>query len=35
MVYDHLAAGLGDSDSALASAFRLGAIDVLGVLSVV
>jgi hypothetical protein len=33
-VCDHLVAGVGDSDSASASAFRLGAIDMLGVLSV-
>jgi hypothetical protein len=33
-VCDHLPAGVGDPDSASASAFRLRAIDMLGVLSV-
>jgi hypothetical protein len=34
MGYDHLVAGMGDLDSALASTFCLGAIDVLGNLSI-
>jgi hypothetical protein len=33
-VCDQIAAGVGDSDSASASAFRLGAIDMLGVISI-
>jgi hypothetical protein len=34
IVCDHLVASIGDSDSVLALAFHLGALDMLGVLSV-